>query len=190
MDKIIIKKLFFKEIKIKIKSQIFYLDFLLGLSIFLIIFLIAINLTLKEKNNDSIILREAEKLSNYLLSEGIPKNWSNETLYNEEVIFLGILSNESLDINKLNNFILLCDQNYSYVKNSFSLKSDFYLFFEDTNSNIINLSSFDSSFNFSSNYLCKYKEDKENFITFIRYVIYRHDNIAEILKMNVVVYDN
>ncbi|MEM4397135.1 MAG: hypothetical protein QW757_00755 [Candidatus Woesearchaeota archaeon] len=174
----------------KKKAQIFYLDFIIGLTLFLIVAFIAFKIISTDNFTETNIFEETEKISNYLMSEGIPKNWTKE-----DFLILGLLSNNSLDYEKLKNFYYLCELNYSSVKKSFSLKQDFYIYFESLENNTINFffDEYNVSYfcinmtknNLTQNNIIK----KENFFTDIRFLIYHHNNISEIIKMKIVVFE-
>ncbi|MEM3373868.1 MAG: hypothetical protein QXE31_01475 [Candidatus Woesearchaeota archaeon] len=171
--------------KLKVKSQIFYLDFILGLTIFLVIIFLAFNFIYRDKIEENNLVIEAERISNILLSEGIPKNWNEDNL-TTNISFLGIVSDKSLDIEKLRALSSLCLNNYTKVKNIFSVKYDFYVYFENLNQEIINLTIINST----DTFLCNYKKDVEDYITINRLLVYRHDDIAEVLNMKIVVYSS
>ena len=64
------------------KSQFWYYDLVLGIFIFSIVLVMAFtfikdNSLLLQRESESFI-RDAEKLSELVLSEGIPSNWSSD----------------------------------------------------------------------------------------------------------------
>lgn len=73
---------------------------------------------------------EAEKLSDYFLTEGVPSNWTNET-----VVRIGLLTNNRVDQNKL---LQLYNISYEESKLYLGVNNDYLLFFEKNNS-IINI---------------------------------------------------
>ncbi|MEM2130908.1 MAG: hypothetical protein QXR96_00135 [Candidatus Woesearchaeota archaeon] len=174
----------------KKNAQIFYMDFIIGLALFLIVAFIAFKIITTDNFTETNIFEETDKISNYLMSEGIPKNWTKE-----HFLILGLLSNNTLNYEKLKNFYEVCESNYSNVKKSFSLKQDFYVYFESLENSTINFV-FDETnvsyfcINFTKNNITQNNiTKKENFFTDIRFFIYNHNNISEIIKMKIVVFE-
>lgn len=165
------------------KTQIWYLDFILGLSIFFLILIFVFNFILQQNNqNDDKLKKEAEKISNYLVSEGLPKNWTIEN-----VSIIGLAKENEIDINKLEMFGNL-SINYTYVKGLFGIENDFVVFFEDNSDNIINFTSFNFTY-FGYPNITKHDvfNFSENTYTLVRYLIYRH-SIAEIIQMKIIMF--
>ncbi len=174
--------------KLKKKSQIWYIDFIIGVTIFIVILIVAFKFLslkyLEPEKEMSQIIREGEKISNYLMTPGIPFNWSQE-----QVVVIGIVSeNNEINLTKLDQLKNMSKDDYTKVRFLFGIKSDFLLFFEDKDENIINLT--------DQEYIGKpgltlqdvLDTKPEDMFTIIRYVIYRHDDIAEIVGMKVVIW--
>lgn len=106
------------------KAQAFTMDFFIALVIFA--FIISFFIIFQPKTSGfDFLQKEADSLSETLLSEGIPRNWTIEN-----VIVPGIAKNNRIDNNKLN---LIMSINYNELKNLLSLKNDFYVEFESSN---------------------------------------------------------
>ncbi len=119
------------------KNQIWYFDFIMGVTIFTLILIIAFKFVTsnfyipgKETNN---VLSEAEKLSETLLTMGIPTNWTEDTVLIPGVVDKGNILNTT----KLQYLINLTNKNSNKVKNLFGIKSDFLVYFEDKEGNVL-----------------------------------------------------
>lgn len=113
------------------KSQVWITDIIISLIIFTTAILLSVKITNTAFGSDidfENIEKEADYISEILMSEGFPEDWNKST-----VIRPGLLDNEkTLDINKLNNFYNLT---YSYTKTLFSIRNDYYFFFRDNSLN-------------------------------------------------------
>ncbi|MCD6464636.1 hypothetical protein J7L02_03900 [Candidatus Woesearchaeota archaeon] len=84
------------------KSQISSLDLMISLLVVSIVLIFSFKqlFNVLQSNEFSKLSREAASISSYLLSEGYPKNWTNET-----VVRIGLLSNNRINVSKLNTFL-------------------------------------------------------------------------------------
>lgn len=121
------------------KSQIWSLDLIIGIIIFttsLVLFykygIESIDFERQDVNN---LLLDAKVISNYLISEGYPNDW---TLGN--VTLIG-LTNGNMDLNpeKVSEFSDLAVTDYAKSRKLLSTINDYYLFFEDKNNNTIRI---------------------------------------------------
>ncbi len=165
------------------KSQIWYIDLSVALSIFLIMLVFSFKFLSEtyifEKDNNMI--SEADRLSAKLMTPGIPENWTNE-----DVISIGLTRENKLDTSKINYLINLSKESYPNVKAILSIKSDFIIFFENRTGDMINFS--------DSGYIgmpgkTQYNIEAEEKVFIERYLAYTYNNISEILSMKVVLWD-
>jgi hypothetical protein len=105
---------------------VWYLDFIIGALIFsslLVIFFIQIqNLQEPEENELTQLVDQASDISNELLTEGVPLDWTPSNFTQ-----VGIAKNQRINNTKFNNFV---GMNYSAVKNSFRTTNQFFIFLE------------------------------------------------------------
>jgi len=170
------------------KTQIWYLDFIIGISIFTLMLIMAFRYTsLKLSDNEAEqgrVWSDAQRLAESLLSEGVPKNWTAE-----EVISIGILSETSvvdtIKVERLKNFTL---ENYDRTRFVLGLRSDYIIYFENINDEILNITnqSYIGKPGFTVQDVFDSKPTDELFYT--RYLVFRHDSIAEIIAMRVLVW--
>lgn len=80
------------------KGQASTIDFIIGLAIMIIALIIGITIiiSIQEPSNFSHVKRQAISASEQLMSEGYPKNWTNETIFK-----LGLLTNNVLNESKV-----------------------------------------------------------------------------------------
>jgi len=112
------------------KSQIWSIEFIVALIIFIsalfIFYKYSINLSDIQEVTLKELIIDAKTISNYLMSEGMPKDWNTSN-----VITIGLTDGKyRLNETKLGNFSEL---NYSTTKRLFSVINDYYIFFEDKN---------------------------------------------------------
>jgi len=77
------------------------------------------------------ILVNAKSISNSLLTEGYPKNWTQSN-----VTHIGIVTDEMINQTKLGIF---SNMDYSYTKKIFGTVYDYYVFFENGNGSKIRI---------------------------------------------------
>jgi hypothetical protein len=168
------------------KAQIWYMDLIIAIGIFLIILIIAFRFLtsdyVTEEKRGSETFFEAEKLSEYLLSPGIPEDW-NET----NAVIYGITSGGNiLNLSKLEMLKNISGNDYENAKFRFGINSDFLIYFVDKEGNFINLTNqtFIGKNGFTNDSFVAYTPS--HIATIERFLAYRHDGIAEIIGMRVI----
>ncbi len=114
------------------KSQVWISDYTLSLLLFILAVLISIKILINSfaVNSDFNELKDdAAKMSEMLLSEGYPVDWTNDT-----VIRPGLLTGERLDQTKVYNAM---NMSYARLKPKLQTKHDFLVIFEDPDSDMI-----------------------------------------------------
>lgn len=171
----------------KKNSQIWYIDFVLALTLFIITLLISLryitNNYMISVKDTSPLLVEADKVSQSLLTAGIPDNWTAEY-----VTSIGIAPENILNLSKAEAFYNLSINDYEHTKFLLGIKSDFMVYFVDKNETIINLTN--SSFITKANYSIQNITglDPGELVTLNRYIVYRHDDISEIANMRIILW--
>jgi hypothetical protein len=121
--------------KLGSRGQVWTMDFLVGIMLFILALIIAapMMLNLYPSQDYSNVYRDAIYLSDNLLSEGYPSNWTVN-----DVVLPGIAPNNRLDPQKL---FELNSLEYARLKTVFHIDSDFIVFIKNTTSdnNIINI---------------------------------------------------
>ncbi len=168
-------KTFSFEVSINRKSQIWITDFIIGLMIFSIGIILASRFIINAMSNDefSNVRISAETMSGYLVSEGVPSNWTNET-----VVRIGLTTNKRLNTTKVSLFY---NMTYEDTKLYLSTDYDYLLFFQQNNS-IVNItkcgyggiSLTNCTVNISS-------LDYENLVKASRFTIYNNSIIEMVL---------
>ena len=168
-------------------SQLWYTDFIIALSIFLLVMVLAFKYIANNSlfMGESPIASEAARFSDSLMTEGIPANWTIEQVTN-----IGILDSESsINLTKLEQVNNMSKGNYSTIKSKFAMSSDFVIYFENRDGLIINLT--DQKFigmpGMNTTNVDSLEPDE--LTTVVRYVVYRHDNIAEIVALKILLWD-
>lgn len=168
---------------LKPKAQLWYMDLVIALSMFLIVIVFSFKY-LNESyifENDKNIISEADKLTSKLLTVGIPENWTNEY-----VLSIGLTTENTLNTTKLEYLNNLSTDKYPNVKAMFGLSSDFIIFFMNRTGEMVNFS--------DSGYIgmpgkTQYNINAGERIDVQRYITYKHDGIAEILNLKVILWD-
>lgn len=127
-----------RKIKSK-KSQVWLSDYTLSMLLFILAALIAVKIIINSfsANTDFQELKsETSKISEILLSEGFPVNWTNDT-----VIRPGLLTGKRLDETKVIRAMDSIYINYTSLKTMLQTKHDFLVIFQQANSTIINFTS-------------------------------------------------
>lgn len=118
------------------KAQVWSLDFIVAIVIFITSFLVLYNYILDLQAPKDATLKPLEidsrLITTNLLSSGSPKNWTTTG-----VTVIGIVNNGYLNVDKLKNFSALT---YQDSKALLKTRYDFYLFFEDKTTSPINIS--------------------------------------------------
>ena len=159
------------------KAQLWYFDFIVGATIFLLSIVIALRyvttdyyIKIRESN---ILVDEANRLSSSLMTTGIPNNWTREN-----VVSIGIANEDkSINLSKLEELKEI-DNDYLKLKSLIGIKNDFMISFENSEGEAIN---------FGKEYFGIPPNGKD-VVTITRYMVYRHDDIAEIIGMKVKVW--
>jgi len=119
------------------KSQIWYFDFIMGVTMFTLILIVAFRFVTTDLyipgKETSVILTEARRVSETLLTPGIPGNWSEDTVFIPGIIDEGNV----LNLTKLEKLINMTNKSSNKVKQLFGIKSDFLVYFEDKEGNIL-----------------------------------------------------
>jgi len=115
------------------KAQIWLIDFIVGMMIFIIGIVLASRFIINASNTSEFaeVRITAQTMSDYLLSEGSPNNWTNDT-----VIKIGLTTGNRLNISKLNQFY---NMTYSDTLEGLASPYDYIVYFQNNNS-IINFS--------------------------------------------------
>jgi hypothetical protein len=116
---------------ISTKSQIWSIEFIVGLVIFigalLIFYKYSVNLGTTQSDEIKELLIDAKTLSTFLVDKGLPGSWNTS-----DVILVGLTNGDyRLNESKLSNFSAL---SYATAKDLLSVRNDYYVFFEDKNS--------------------------------------------------------
>ena len=155
------------------KGQIWSIDYIIGLMLFIIMLFIAIKIlvSIYPSEDYSLAYRDAVYISDNLMKEGYPINWTAA-----DVIILGVAKNNRIDIDKLSRF---SDIDYYRTKTLFHMTSD-YVFFIHNSTAIINNTQTNTTqciygFNISVNADCTPKLETlqySNLVKIDRVVIY------------------
>ncbi|MCX8166472.1 MAG: hypothetical protein N3E37_01310 [Candidatus Micrarchaeota archaeon] len=109
-----------------IKAQIATIEFVMASTAILFMYLFLTNYlnTLADnteiEKNRAILRADIEKISTYTLSAGNPENWSIQSGVPGLLCTNNVVCQEKLDL-----FMQLCSLNYSRIKKSWNLNSDF-----------------------------------------------------------------
>jgi len=125
-----------KHRKCSNKGQVWLSDFTISLLLFIVAALIAVKIIMNSfsVNSDFAKLKtDASKISEILLSEGYPSNWTNDT-----VIRPGLLTSDRLDLSKIRNAMNQSYINYSSLMPKLQTSYDFLVIFQEQSSEIIN----------------------------------------------------
>jgi len=125
---------------ISTKSQVWYLDYIIGIFIFTICILLFFkfipNIDHQELDSINEVYLDARTVSNSLATAGYPNNWTNETVER-----IGITNgNNVISSEKLKEFKKMVDTDYKKTRTLFNLRSDYVVYFTDKNDKPTNLS--------------------------------------------------
>ncbi len=84
------------------------------------------NIAQKESPRFDDLKKDAERLAVLLLEEGIPENWTREN-----VVKIGITTNNKIDERKLEEFYNISQTDYSIVKKMFRINSNYFINFTE-----------------------------------------------------------
>jgi hypothetical protein len=112
--------------KLNKKSQVWTIEYILSFIVFIAIILLSVKMIFGVYANDALqnLQKESEFVSQYMLSEGYPDNWDNDTL-----IRVGLTTNDRLNDTKLLSFYSL---NYSRTKDLMGIKSNYFAYFSNS----------------------------------------------------------
>jgi hypothetical protein len=115
------------------RGQVWTTDFIVGMLLFMLMLFISIRIVfdMYPSADSTIVYRDAVHLSDNLLSEGYPANWTGDLT---SVVMPGIAENNRIDNLKLSKFQ---DLDYYRAKTLMHVTSD-YVFFIRNSTNIIN----------------------------------------------------
>ncbi|MBU0757652.1 MAG: hypothetical protein KKF44_06285 [Nanoarchaeota archaeon] len=173
------------------KAQVWYSDFILGLAIFLLIFLLALKLTTENfilaRSDIDEMAFVSKYISDSLMTEGIPVYWDAD-----DVVKIGLTNgNNELNITKLDHFSNMTDTNFEATKSLLGTKYDFIIFFKDISNNTLDL---------ASSYIGKpgvdeesvYLQNPDELLTVSRYLVLKkgeeENKTAEIIEMRLVIW--
>ena len=118
-------------------SQAWGLDLMIAVMVFfsgiVVFYIYSINYSANQDDLISKMINAGNLISDSILSEGYPKNWSADN-----VAKIGILSSGKINETKLERFYYLASGDYNKTKRIFNLKYDYY-FFSDENFTINSL---------------------------------------------------
>lgn len=109
------------------KSQVWTIEFILSFLIFTAAVILSVKSIFNIYTNENLrdIQRESEFVSQYLLSDGFPDDWDNNT-----VIRAGLTTNNRLNDTKI---ISLYNLEYGYAKEALGIKnSNFFIYFSNS----------------------------------------------------------
>lgn len=168
-------------IKKRKKGQMLFPDFLLGLTIFLIVMAISgkliVDMTADNKFEQAY--KENLQVSESLLTTGMPTNWTKDN-----IIIPGIVNDQRLNITKLEEFEKL---DYELSKTLLNTKSEFLFYFKNA-TEIINISNCSYGYNINYTAGCQpniQNIDMENLVHTDRYIIHN----GEIISMRILTWN-
>ena len=114
------------------KAQIWSLDLMTGLALFLvgimIFFIYSLNQPSQAKETFAFLNYDGKVIADNLLSQGYPNNWNPSN-----VITIGIISDSKINQSKLENLyqMIYVQNNYTKTKNIFNTEYDYYFFLSE-----------------------------------------------------------
>ncbi len=120
------------------KGQTWYVDFVIGLTIMTVAFIIFINSTADiigvQQNEFTSVISDAGRISGMLLTAGYPYDWDNDS-----VDLVGLAENNRINSTKLFRYSLIpYDESRLYL----GTRHDYFVFFQDEQGSVINLGGF------------------------------------------------
>ena len=154
----------------KRKAQIWYTDFMVAVLIFVIALVIyyefITNLSVKEQVILDELIADGKSISSSLVSGGSPHNWTNET-----VTRIGITDgNHKINQTKID---VLYNMSYNDAHRVFGTRFNFYIYFENSTNDRINITAGDTLGTIPSSY--------KHLMKITRLLVYESD----IIKMQV-----
>lgn len=117
------------------RAQAWYIDFAIGALLFIFTIVVYLGYTnnFQSQGNGAVdvLLKDAKAISSSLVLSGYPDNWDNTN-----VIRIGIADNHKINGIKINNFKNL---NYSLTKKDFATYYDYFVYFADSNNQVLNV---------------------------------------------------
>ncbi len=169
------------------KAQYWYMDLIIAITIFSFTLIIAYRfITFAMANQDeNLILREADKISEVIVSAGIPSNWTPENVF-----VIGLTNgNNVLNLTKVEYLKNMTEEDYDNTRHTMAIQSELLLFFENKDGNITKI--IDEEYIGKPGFTLdtvKSLNPKDQ-ITLTRYVVYKHDDIAEIVALKLMFWD-
>jgi hypothetical protein len=122
------------------KGQVWYIDFMVGLMVFVVVVVIYFeyvdNLSSKEENIMDDLIINSKAITNSLVAEGYPKDWNTSN-----VVKIGLTEgNQRINTTKLNQFISM---DYIETKSKLRTSYNYYMFLEYKNGSKIKLNGSD-----------------------------------------------
>ena len=118
------------------KAQVWYTDFIVSVLIFMIAIVIYFeyvnNLSKEEESNLEEMVMQAKAVSNNLMSEGYPFNWTEN-----DVDIIGIVDNKRINQQKIEQFY---NMNHSIAKIKFGEIQNYYFYLEGQDGQKIDVS--------------------------------------------------
>ncbi len=122
-------------LSISTKAQAWYVDFILGISLFIAALVIYYNyiyeFSSQEENSYNKLIDESSVVSSSLVTSGFPNDWNNSN-----VVRIGLADETKINRVKLKSFKRL---NYSKAKSYFGIVDDYFVFFTDKDNQAINV---------------------------------------------------
>ncbi len=117
------------------RAQASYLDFAIGMLLFIITLVVYYsytnNIQKEEKDVLDVMLTEAQSISSSLLLSGYPEDWDNNT-----VVRIGVADDQRLNAGKLRSFKRL---NYTRTKQSFGTPYEYFAYFVGKDNAVLNI---------------------------------------------------
>jgi hypothetical protein len=150
------------------RAQAWGTDLVIAVSIFSLaltaVYFYSINDSRSPEEKFESLFYDGGKISDSLLSEGYPDNWNSGS-----VSQIGLLSDGKIDPDKLEEFYLLANSEYSRTKSLFNTRYDYYFFMEEPM--IIDGVSVEGIGKPGFN---RYSTDSQNLIKITRVVVYNN----------------
>lgn len=113
------------------KAQAWGFDIMIAAGIFIFgiiaFFLYTLNYPTEEEGKLDSLLYEGDIVAESLLSEGIPENWTSQA-----VSKIGLLKNNTINQNKLEQFYNLSSNEYPRTKSLFGIKYNYFVNFSES----------------------------------------------------------
>ena len=164
------------------KGQIWYLDYLIGTTLFLVLTLLVFSFYKGSIYTDNGLYIESSKVAETLMTTGIPEEWNESN-----VVIIGLSDGSNVfSLEKISSFLNI-SRDYEASKFRLGITKDYIIYFENKSNSIINLT--------NQSYIGKYAvtdldtENVKDIISFVRYGVLRVNNTAEIIAMKIVVFE-